>query len=70
VGQLAAKGALPSVLAATSPEAEGGHYYDPNSFRELKGTPADANFPHRATDTKIAVQQWALGAQTQTGGNP
>ena len=69
MGQPATQGALPSLFAATSPEARGGHYYGPGGFRELKGTPAEAKVPDRARDTKVAAQLWE-SSQTLTGGNP
>ena len=31
------EGALPTLFAATSPEAEGGHYYGPQGFQEMRG---------------------------------
>ena len=69
IGQPAAQGALPSLFAATSPEARGGRYYGPNGFREFKGTPVDAKTPDQARDTKVAAQLWE-SSQTLTGGNP
>lgn len=35
----AADGALPSLRAATDPDAMGGAYYGPNGFREMRGDP-------------------------------
>jgi hypothetical protein len=39
VSHSAAEGALPSLFAATSPEAKAAGYYGPNGFYELKGPP-------------------------------
>src|SRR5258707_8963060 len=38
--QSAESGALPTLFAATSPQAKGGGYYGPNGLNELKGPPA------------------------------
>jgi NAD(P)-dependent dehydrogenase (short-subunit alcohol dehydrogenase family) len=58
MGQPADRGALPALFAATSPDALGGHYYGPNGFRELKGTPTEARIPDRANDATVAARLW------------
>ncbi len=58
IGQSASRGALPSVFAATSPEAKGGQYYGPGGFQEFKGGPAEAKVPDRAKDLDVANQLW------------
>jgi len=40
--QPAAQGALPTLFAATSPQAQGGAYYGPDRFGETRGYPAVA----------------------------
>jgi hypothetical protein len=42
VAQSDARGALPQLYAATSPDAEGGGFYAPNGFKEQRGFPTDA----------------------------
>jgi NAD(P)-dependent dehydrogenase (short-subunit alcohol dehydrogenase family) len=42
ISHSAADGALPTLFAATSPQAEPAGYYGPNRFYELKGPPAPA----------------------------
>src|SRR6202011_5541713 len=42
LSQSAAEGALPTLFAATSPEAKPAGYYGPNGFYELKGPPVPA----------------------------
>ncbi len=69
VGQSAAQGALPSLFAATSPDARGGHYYSPNGWREFKGTPTEAKVPDQAKDTAVAAQLWD-SSQELTSGSP
>lgn len=56
--QPAAQGALPSLYAATSPQAQGGHYYGPAGFMELRGTPATAAIPEQALNTETATHLW------------
>ncbi len=56
--QPAAQGALPSLFAATSSEAEGGRYYGPNAFGEVRGYPAPARVPPQAQDTNTAARLW------------
>ncbi|MBW0450950.1 hypothetical protein [Paraburkholderia phenoliruptrix] len=40
--QSAPQGALPTLFAATSPQAQGGAYYGPDRFGETRGYPAVA----------------------------
>jgi NAD(P)-dependent dehydrogenase (short-subunit alcohol dehydrogenase family) len=61
VSQDAAAGALPTLYAATSPDAVGSGYYGPNGFQELNGLPAPAHVPKRALDAETAVELWLRG---------
>ncbi len=78
VSQDAARGALPTLLAATSPEATPGGYYGPQGFREMKGEPGVAKIPAAAKDAAVAKKLWSeterltgvtfdVGAQVKTG---
>lgn len=58
--QPAAQGALPTLYAATSPLAEGGSYYGPNGWNELRGYPGLAAVPDRAKDSVVASRLWAF----------
>src|SRR5471030_2205544 len=51
MSQSAAAGALPTLYAATSPDAKPSAYYGPNGFYELKGAPAPARIFAKARDT-------------------
>ncbi|MBB4378445.1 NAD(P)-dependent dehydrogenase, short-chain alcohol dehydrogenase family [Bradyrhizobium sp. Rc3b] len=64
--QSAAEGALPTLLAATSPTAEPGGYYGPNGFYEMKGAPAPARMMPHAKDFATAAMLWDVSA-TLTG---
>ena len=61
VSQDAAAGALPTLYAATSPDAVGAGYYGPNGFQELNGLPAPASVPRRALDAVTATGLWEQG---------
>ena len=54
----AAAGALPTLLAATSPQARPAAYYGPDGFYELKGPPAPARIMPHAQDKAAAARLW------------
>ncbi|HBK47470.1 MAG TPA: short chain dehydrogenase [Xanthomonadaceae bacterium] len=56
--QSPAQGALPTLFAATSPQAQGGAYYGPDKFSEVRGHPTVAAIPPRALDTNGAARLW------------
>jgi NAD(P)-dependent dehydrogenase (short-subunit alcohol dehydrogenase family) len=56
--QPGAQGALPTLYAATSPQAEPGAYYGPAGFMELSGLPAWAGIPEQAEDQQVAARLW------------
>jgi NAD(P)-dependent dehydrogenase (short-subunit alcohol dehydrogenase family) len=58
VSHSAAEGALPTLFAATSPEAKPSGYYGPNWFYELKGPPVAAKIMPRAKDAAVAARLW------------
>lgn len=58
--QPAAQGALPTLYAATSPEARGGAYYGPHRFSETRGYPTVAKIPPQALDADAAARLWDL----------
>lgn len=58
--QPAAQGALPTLFAATSPDAKGGGYYGPNRLNETRGYPVTAKIPSQAEDTKVAARLWQV----------
>ena len=56
--QSAAAGALPTLYAATSPDARGGTYYGPDGLAELKGAPRLARESRLAGDAALAARLW------------
>lgn len=61
--QPAAQGALPTLFAATSPDAVGGAYYGPDKLGETRGAPARAKIPAKAEDTRAAARLWDVSEQ-------
>lgn len=57
--QPAELGALPSLYAATAPEASGGEYYGPNGPFEVRGYPKCAYVSPLARNERIAAELWA-----------
>lgn len=56
--QPAARGALPTLYAATDPAARDGRYYGPDGLGEIRGFPAEARIPKQALDTETAARLW------------
>lgn len=54
------RAALPSLLAATSPEAVPGGYYGPNGWREMRGDPVRVRPAPQAEDLAAAARLWEL----------
>jgi NAD(P)-dependent dehydrogenase (short-subunit alcohol dehydrogenase family) len=54
-----AQGALPTLYAATWPQAAAGGYYGPNGFLGLGGLPGWAGIPEKADDQQVAAKLWA-----------
>lgn len=57
LGRPAEAGALPTLFAATSPDARGGGYYGPSGFF-LNGPPSAARLPPAANDARVAALLW------------
>jgi hypothetical protein len=63
ISQSAAEGALPTLFAATSPQAHPSGYYGPNGFYELKGPPVPAKIMPQAKDAAAAARLWDVSAE-------
>lgn len=55
-----AQGALPTLYAATSPEAKGGMYYGPDKMGETRGFPTAAKIPAQAEDLEVSKKLWEV----------
>jgi NAD(P)-dependent dehydrogenase (short-subunit alcohol dehydrogenase family) len=58
--QPAAQGALPTLFAATSPNARGGGYYGPHKLGETRGYPTEAQIPRQALEKHVAYRLWEV----------
>jgi NAD(P)-dependent dehydrogenase (short-subunit alcohol dehydrogenase family) len=56
-------GALPTLYAATSPDAHGGEYIGPDGFGELKGAPVVVQPKPQALDTAVGERLWAVSEE-------
>jgi NAD(P)-dependent dehydrogenase (short-subunit alcohol dehydrogenase family) len=61
--QPASQGALPTLFAATSPEARAGAYYGPDKMNEIRGFPALAKVPPQAEDRLAANRLWRVSEE-------
>ncbi|MBR9905710.1 MAG: SDR family NAD(P)-dependent oxidoreductase [Gammaproteobacteria bacterium] len=58
--QTAAQGAIPTLYAATAPQAQGGAYYGPTGEREVNGPLGLATIPPTANDAEVAARLWTI----------
>lgn len=58
MGQSAAAGALPTLMAATMPGVKGGQYFGPQGFKEFKGPPGTGKIASQALDAGVAARLW------------
>ncbi|WP_254527778.1 oxidoreductase [Natrinema gelatinilyticum] len=63
LAQSAGKGALPTLYAATDPDAEGGAYYGPGGFQNMRGTPERQASSDRSYDEETARRLWAVSSE-------
>ncbi|WP_101926714.1 MULTISPECIES: oxidoreductase [Luteimonas] len=64
--QDASRGALPTLYAATAPDAQGGAYYGPTGFMEMRGPLGFAALPDAAADADASTRLWEI-SETLTG---
>jgi NAD(P)-dependent dehydrogenase (short-subunit alcohol dehydrogenase family) len=58
-----AQGALPTLYAATAFQVQGGHFYGPNGFREMRGYPVEVRAEAQAYDEALAARLWQVSEQ-------
>ncbi|ACT92096.1 SDR family oxidoreductase [Dyadobacter fermentans] len=58
--QPSAQGALPTLYAATSPQARGGAYYGPDRLMETRGFPAISKIPAQAENADDSLELWEI----------
>jgi NAD(P)-dependent dehydrogenase (short-subunit alcohol dehydrogenase family) len=57
------QGALPTLRAATDPEARGGDYFGPGGFLQMRGYPRKINMVKRAQDAGDAARLWQVSEE-------
>ena len=63
VAQSAERGALPTLYAATAPDVEGGEYYGPDGFQELRGPPTKVNVIAEGSDPAVGRKLWEISEE-------
>lgn len=63
MAQDAKRGALPTLYAATSPEAQGGEYYGPDGLFEMRGYPKRVEATPAANDEAAAKRLWQMSEE-------
>lgn len=66
VAQGTADGALPSLRAATDPDAKSADYFGPSRAFEMRGPPVRVGASRRANDAELAARLWQV-SQELTG---
>lgn len=61
--QPALQGALPTLFAATSPQAKAGAYYGPDRLGGTRGYPTLSTVPQQAMDTAAAARLWGISEE-------
>jgi len=61
--QSEAMGALPTLYAATAPDVQGGQYWGPGGFKEVRGHPALVRPEPQALEQKAGARLWQVSAE-------
>lgn len=56
-------GALPTLRAATDPDAESGSYWGPNGIMEMRGAPVKVKSNGRSHDKRVARRLWEISEE-------
>jgi NAD(P)-dependent dehydrogenase (short-subunit alcohol dehydrogenase family) len=63
IGQKPKMGALPALYAAVAPDVQGGDYYGPRGWQELRGYPTKVKSSQRSYDAAVAAQLWTVSEE-------
>ncbi|MBA3437195.1 MAG: SDR family oxidoreductase [Thermoleophilaceae bacterium] len=63
LAQDADTGALPTLYAATAPGVEGGDFYGPDGFKEMRGNPTHVDVIPEARDPGVASRLWDISEE-------
>jgi hypothetical protein len=56
-------GALPTLYAATAPDVQGGDYYGPRGWPELRGYPTKVRSSDSSHDAAVAAKLWTVSEE-------
>ncbi len=62
-GMKAPQGALPTLRAATDPEARAAQYFGPDGFMQMRGYPKPVNMVKQALDDATATRLWSVSEE-------
>lgn len=63
IAQKPEMGALPALYAATAPDVQGGDYYGPRGWQELRGYPTQVQSSASSHDTAVAAKLWTVSEE-------
>jgi NAD(P)-dependent dehydrogenase (short-subunit alcohol dehydrogenase family) len=63
IAQKPVMGALPALYAATAPGVQGGDYYGPGGWQEMRGYPTKVQSSARSHDAAVAARLWAVSEE-------
>jgi len=63
IAQQPKMGALPALYAATAPGVQGGDYYGPRGWQELRGYPIRVKSSDSSYDTAVAAKLWTVSEE-------
>ena len=63
VGQKSEMGALPALYAATAPNVQGGDYFGPDGWLELRGYPTKVQSSDKSHDAAVAAKLWTVSEE-------
>ncbi len=63
IAQQPKMGALPALYAATAPDVQGGDYYGPGGWQELRGYPTKVQSSDRSHDAAVAARLWTISEE-------
>ncbi len=63
IGQKPEMGALPTLYAATAPDVQGGDYYGPRGWQELRGYPTKVQSSASSHDIAVAAKLWTVSEE-------
>jgi NAD(P)-dependent dehydrogenase (short-subunit alcohol dehydrogenase family) len=63
IAQKPKMGALPTLYAAAAPDVQGGDYYGPRGWQEMRGYPTKVQSSDSSYDTTVAAKLWTVSEE-------